>query len=875
MQRETVVVQGPLAGKMQRYFAASERAVGREIMTLPHLAARLAGGFVAAPGADELYPAIKAALEVGGFASLRDVAALPGMPRAVLETLSKVWKADLDLAEVATGAGRLADLMEIERRVRAGLGAAWLVPPALRDAAISRARYAPTLLGSVHLHEVLFVDPVWRPLILELCRHVEVTMHTAQPDQNGWFTGRIVALPLVPPEEQSVDSCADPRAEVLEALRWVRHRLVHGADAADVAVTSPSATTYDEHFLVMRREGLPIYFAHGIPALSTSDGQACAALADVLLRGLDQDRVRRLFRSLPSSPTRQLVPADWAAGLRGEAGLFNIEQWSLALATTRDLRSSGEMAEKAVIPILRLLTRGADAAVEVGELLLRGESLAIWKRALRSAPADALAISLQHLRVPDAGDPANSVVWCPADQLAASPRKIVRLLGMNVRSWPRGESDDPLLPDHLLPRRRLSPISSSERDRAAFRAITGRAQVVALSLARRNFRGSIQSPSPLWPKGKERELSRLRIPEHAFSEVDRLLARPTDARTDRRVQRTRQLWRAWHSHELTPAEGVLPADHPIALAALARTQSASSLRLLLRDQQAFVWSQGLGWYPKVLELRPLALDARSFGELTHEVLSLGLRGMDQAGGVQTASNSERMQAFAAAADQIAVAWPLTRAVPPGRLWLSALAAAQDMAMNAVTMDDSGPQKIQTWTELRFGAENEGEPPWGPEPVPIAGTQLVAAGRIDRLDLADNRSAVRVTDYKTSRLSPEMRGRVLAGGAELQRVLYASAAKHLLRDVPRVVARLTFLGDGVASETIAGDELTDAISAFSSFVGAAAAVIKAGNSLPGPDTYDEYSRYRIARPADLNRYRTTKSVAFESAQATLQYGWSLP
>ena len=56
MIRSTLVVDGPLALRMQRLEAAREGAIGREIMTLPLMAARLAGGFAAAAGSDVLYP---------------------------------------------------------------------------------------------------------------------------------------------------------------------------------------------------------------------------------------------------------------------------------------------------------------------------------------------------------------------------------------------------------------------------------------------------------------------------------------------------------------------------------------------------------------------------------------------------------------------------------------------------------------------------------------------------------------------------------------------------------------------------------------------------------------------------------------------------
>lgn len=393
-------------------------------------------------------------------------------------------------------------------------------------------------------------------------------------------------------------------------------------------------------------------------------------------------------------------------------------------------------------------------------------------------------------------------------------------------------------------------------------------------MSRRNARGGLQAPSPLWPSGEPTQLARLRVPEHAFSENDRLLGRPLEAKNDERVLRTRTLWRAWQKRDLSPFDGLLSAQHPIVERALSHVHSATSLRMMLRDPQAFVWAYGLGWWPRELELRPLSLDARSFGELVHEILAIGVRRMDATGGVQSTTSDQRREAFVAAAEVIDQTWPLVRAVPPGLLWRSALAAAQQMAFGALAADDDGPQRIRTWTELSFGdAPREPNAPWEYQPVRLPGTDIAVHGRIDRLDLADNRSAVRITDYKTGRRYGE--GVVLEGGKELQRVLYAAAAKTLLPDVPRVVARLTYLRDGIASETLDGQGLEDAMEQLASFAAAAQQILKQGMALPGPDASDKYSRFRVARPADLQRYLGMKSEAMESAHGSLLHGWSLP
>lgn len=56
--RSTHIVDGLLALRSARAAAAISGAIGREILTLPLLAGRLAGGLTTPAGTDVLYPAI-------------------------------------------------------------------------------------------------------------------------------------------------------------------------------------------------------------------------------------------------------------------------------------------------------------------------------------------------------------------------------------------------------------------------------------------------------------------------------------------------------------------------------------------------------------------------------------------------------------------------------------------------------------------------------------------------------------------------------------------------------------------------------------------------------------------------------------------------
>ena len=115
VHRHTVVVEGPLAFRTRRLRAARDSESGLQIMTLPLLAARLAGGFHRPTTRQDLDPAIRAALNAAGLKELEGIRTLPGMTRAVGRTLEKIWESDLQMS-VIKGAGRPP--LGLSRRLR-------------------------------------------------------------------------------------------------------------------------------------------------------------------------------------------------------------------------------------------------------------------------------------------------------------------------------------------------------------------------------------------------------------------------------------------------------------------------------------------------------------------------------------------------------------------------------------------------------------------------------------------------------------------------------------------------------------------------------------------------------------------------------------
>jgi hypothetical protein len=881
MRRPVTVVDGPLAFGMRRFEAAQANDVGLEILTLPLLASRLAGGFRHLADRETLCMAVARALQGGGFAQLDAVRNLPGMVRAALQSLDRAWSADLDLDDLASTSARIADLAMLQRRVSEVLPHGAMLPSQLRDAALERVRFAPKLFGPVTLERLVDVEPLWRPLLTALSAQLDLSwIATVEPDR-AWFPGRMsVAEPAVPKVIRG-ELCADPRAEVVEALRWTRELLSRGdVSASDIAITAASTPVWDEHILVLSNQaGIPIHFSHGLPALSSWEGQSCAALADVLGNGLTQERVRRLVMHCSSSAMGAL-PDDWAAGLPQQAGLFTVDQWLRALQSARGRRSDPDAAEQTLIPKLELLATGIANAEQAGKTFLGGASLGLWKDALRNAPPAAVAMSLESLRVRDDRHPANSVVWCPASHLVAAPRRWMRLLGVAGRTWPRSESEDPLLPDHIISRRRLVPVSITQRDRRCFDLLIRQpADEIVVSRSRRSTEGALQPASALWPTAASvRTNARTRVPEHAFSEADRLLARAAEAGRSDRIKAALTCWRNWGLEEATPHDGRLRAAHPAVDRAVARLHSATSLRLMARDPLAFLWRYAMDMRPALAEM-PLAFDPLAFGELVHELLARTIDALEPAPGFVRASRDEIELALTGAVDHVARQWPLERAVPPTLLWKHSLDEAARRGLRGLTIDERFEADTTSWSEVGFGLATVPEgarSPWPLDAEILVGTaKLRLSGRIDRVDFAAGGRGVRISDYKTGKTPRRPEKIVVDRGKELQRVLYATAVGQLVPTAARIVSRLIYLDSVSPPFALKRETLEAAAVDVANSLDKACEILRRGDSCPGPDAREPYNDMRLALPADLDAYLTRKAKAFGEMTRELDPLWSAP
>jgi hypothetical protein len=854
--RRTIVVHGRLAMRERRLAAARERRHGLQIMTFEQLAARLAGGLSRPVDDESLRVAIQATLPSIALGELEGLKALPGMVAAAADTLHKTWRANIDLQARAGEHPRLASIAKLEEAVLATLPAAMMRPSDLVKAALQRIDHVGALFGPIEIVGITELSPCWRPLLRAIATRTSVRWTAGPRSIPAWLEAGFIKVTSTAPRTPEITSVSAATAyhEAIEAIRWARQLIALGkASPEEIGIASVAPADYDDHLLAMRADAnLDLHFVHGVKVTASREGQAAAALADILVRGLSQTRVRRLAALLAAYPGPfQELPEGWTRVMPADAPLASPQAWTQLLdRLTAAYWPDGADHNSRLREIISLLSRGVAAAQAVGEALLRGRVLTIWRKALRVAPSGALDLTLETLRQEDGSDPCVSIAWMPASDLAASPRPFVRLLGLNSARWPRGITEDRLLSDHILPTADLDPLPVGVADQRDFATIlsTSENQVV-LSRARRDSDGRLLGRSTLLHgRPDETYLRRNRVPDHAFSETDRLTARPHEFRALPQAVAASTCWRNWLREEVTPHDGLVRPDHPVIQAILARTQSASSLRCLLRNPLGFVWRYGLNWRAPKAGDDPLVLDPLAMGDLVHLTLDRALGSLEANGGRADASADQISSAVDGAAADVAELWERERAVPPRVIWRRTLEDARELSARGLAYGSEWLPSAHSFSEVAFGGANpksDAEPPWDPKAgVEIPGAGFRISGYIDRLDISGDRRRAQVRDYKTG--EKPKNGIVLDGGKELQRCLYAFSVKAMLGGDLEIEASLLYLRDEVELRL---DDPETSLTEIAGYLRAAHANLLSGGGVPGTDTGGTYDDLAFALPAN--------------------------
>ncbi len=880
MTRTTVVVPGRLAWHEERFRAAEQNALGLQILTPAQLAGRLAGGFLEAASRDSCHVLVRDALTNLKFAELEQLREMPGAVKAVSASLMKVWDADLDLQGLASGSPRINDLARIEAYIRDHLPGGMMLQRELVSAAVANLKNAGSVLGSVTVRGMVFVAPCWRRLFFALAASTSIEWYSIETlkEQLNWTQGSAIRLVFKTKETPTQSSvvCATPKHEAIEALRWARQLIVSGrAKPHDIAIVASATEDWDEDFRVLVADSqLPLHLVHGRSATSTFSGQQAGSLATILLEGLSHDRVVRALRLLHNTPKLKTLPSDWYTSLDPDAPLLKFGHWQVSLDKLAEDSERPDF-RPILLPILDLLSKGAPAAEQVGEELLSGQARAIWRRALLDGPPEALMTTIGQVRVSDESDPNANIIWGPAHAVASAPRPFTFMLGLTSRNWPRQGREDGLLPSHILDTALLEPASMTLQDRTHFAVLRDAASEIVYSRSRRDSEGRLLGISPLASSESAPEhLQRSRIPQYAFSESDRLLARRQEFSETQRAKSAVACYRDWRSLKITAHDGLLNSGHPVIEAAIARAHSATSLRRMLTDPLGFVWGYALGWKPPspLSQEEPLALDNLAYGILVHELLRLTAASLELNGGFAVATQKQVESAIAEAIVRVAREWELTKPLPPRLLWQRTLTEARDTALSALMWPLPKFKDQKTYVEVPFGGLEDGEDnaPWDRNAlVAIPGSDLKLRGKIDRLDLDGKSINARVIDYKTGRCPEEEPG--LDNGKELQRCLYAVAVKALLGQVTAVEAALLYPGSegnlySLSDPSVQTKELIR-------FLQLAEQMLRSGRSVFGMGAESRYNDLAFALPANAEGvYFSQKAAARDAMVGELSSLW---
>jgi hypothetical protein len=737
------------------------------------------------------------------------------------------------------------------------------------------------------------MSPVWRPFLAALKDVTDVQWVAGPRQVPAWVRALGIAVVGTTPEHPEIqsESCASPRHEALEAVRWSRALLASGrAKPEEIAIAAASPAEWDNHFQALSEmAGIELHFVHGRKAVSTPEGQLAAALAEVLLRGFSQARMTRLIALLRSqNPDFKIVAGNWWRALPQDAPLLDAAAWRDVLPVMLTLTdANSEAMVRALTCVIETLGFGLKRAGEVGGVLLRGRSLAIWERALTEGPPEALDVTLASLTLPDQVAPEANIIWAPAALLAADPRPWVRLVGLTSRAWPRHQGEDALLPDHIVDSALLDPLPVHQADRRDFDTIlkTAARQVVC-SRARRDTQGRINGVSPLYPRAPgEIYRQRARIPEHAAGWADRLFARPAEFEGLPVARSARSCWIDWHTERLTAHDGLMRANHALVVASLNRRQSATSLTKLLRDPLGYMWTYGFRWQEPDETEEPLQLDSLAIGSILHATLERAVSGLEIAspGGFGSVDDASMVKAVDSALDAVAREWERTRPVPPPVIWERKLYDIRMLAIAALGYREQSLAGQRSWAEIPFGGDMRVEDltderraflPWDPTtPVVIPETTVAIGGSIDRLDLDGAGTIARVTDYKSGK-APGKKQPILKGGAELQRCLYAYAVRSLVPAVKDVQTRLLFPRaeeDGLYALA----DPAAVLASLAGFVTAAQRYAKAGNVLPGAGAQDDYNDLAFALPGGAKEsYFELKSSLIAERLTDLSPLWEI-
>ena len=121
---------------------------------------------------------VRESLATARLGELEPIKGLPGMLRAVVGTVDKVWKAGIDLSRQTHR--RLQALRRLEEEVLRRLPPSMKRPQELVEPARARMCFAQTILRPIEIQGHSEMSPCWWPLLHALAEVTPVTWVAAQ-----------------------------------------------------------------------------------------------------------------------------------------------------------------------------------------------------------------------------------------------------------------------------------------------------------------------------------------------------------------------------------------------------------------------------------------------------------------------------------------------------------------------------------------------------------------------------------------------------------------------------------------------------------------------------------------------------------------------
>ena len=150
------------------------------------------------------------------------------MVKAVVGTLDKIWRADIDLSTATNP--RLMELHTLENETLRRLPPSMKRPKELVELACSGIHHAPAVIGPVEIHGHSEMPPCWQSLLAGLTTTVPVVWVAGTRSPPNWLDKMKIDVRREArgDPELCLFSCATPQHEALDAFRWMRELIASG-----------------------------------------------------------------------------------------------------------------------------------------------------------------------------------------------------------------------------------------------------------------------------------------------------------------------------------------------------------------------------------------------------------------------------------------------------------------------------------------------------------------------------------------------------------------------------------------------------------------------------------------------------------------------